>query len=277
MDGQLEKTDEEIEKISIPEVRFEVLGIQDEIDMIFNFCMHKNPSLDFSEVVYNRHPELKRMVDGITDEKQFHKQCEKYVIDYIDKNKENLEKSKEHFQKIWEQTCGKLLESLSKDFETDLPNEIKEIKANVSINPMCPRWVDKWMFNLYYRFNDISMLKVAIHEIIHFVYFKKWSEVFPDSDNKNFNGMNSEWILSEILVHTIMNNNKTIQDIVKGEGSDVYKKWQSIRVDGKKLDEYFDGFYKEHEEGKISFADFLRKSWDEYQKRKDVIEDIIKK
>lgn len=74
-----------------------------------------------------------------------------------------------------------------------------------------------------------------------------------------------------------MNNNKIIQGIVKNEKFEVYKRWQSIRVDGKKLDEYFDGFYKEHEEGKISFADFLRKSWDEYQKNKDVIEGSIKK
>jgi hypothetical protein len=276
MEEQL-KTEGKIEKISIPEVKFEVLGIKDEVEMIFSFCMHKNPSLDFSEVVYDRHPELKIMVAGITDEKQFREQCEKYVIGYIEKNKEAIERAREKFQKSWEEINSIFLESLCKDFETNLPEEIKEIKGNVSINPMCPRWIDEWTFNLYYKFSENIMKSVSIHEIIHFLYFKKWSEVFLDSDNKNFDGMNPEWILSEILVHTIMNNNKNIQDIVKNQKSDVYKKWQSINIDGKKLDEYFDDFYKEHEEGKISFADFLKKSWDEYQKHKDTIEGSIKK
>jgi len=276
MEEQL-KTDGRMEKLFTPEVRFEVLDIQDEVNMIMDFCMHKNPSLDFSEVVYNTHPELRKMVDGITDEKQFREQCEKYVIDYVSKNKDILEKSKEHFQRIWEQIGGSILNSLSRDFETDFPEGIKEIKANVSINPICPRCIDEWTFNLYHKLSDVLVLKTVIHEIIHFVYFRKWSKVFPDSDSKKYSGMNSEWILSEILVHTIINNNKIFQNILKNEKSDVYKKWRSIRVDDKKLDEYFDDFYKEHEEGKISFADFLKKSWDEYQKHKDVIEGSIKK
>ncbi|MFA5934396.1 MAG: hypothetical protein WC827_00720 [Candidatus Paceibacterota bacterium] len=152
------KPEGKMEKTPIPEVQFEVLGIKDEIEMIFSFCMHKNPSLDFSKVVYNVHPELRKMVDGITDEKQFHEQCEKYVLDYIDKNKEALEKSKKHFQKIWNQIGEDLLKNLLEDFETDLPEEIKEIKANVSINPMCPRFIDRWMFNLYYKFSDSSIV-----------------------------------------------------------------------------------------------------------------------
>jgi hypothetical protein len=269
--------DGKIEKPATPEVRFEISSVQEEIDIIFKFCMHKNPTLDFSDAVYSKHPELKNMVAGITDEKLFHEQCEKYVRDYLEKNKDAIGKSKEHFQKAWEQVGGLFLESLCKDFETDLPEEIKEIKANVSINPMCPRWIDRWTFNLYYKFSDSSMEKVSIHEIIHFLYFKKWLEVFPGADKKNFNGMNSEWILSEILVHTIMNNNKAIQDIVKGEKADVYKKWQSIVIDGKRLAEYFDDLYIEHKEGKISFAEFLKKSWDRYNKNKDLIEDYIKK
>jgi hypothetical protein len=256
----------------IPKVKFEVPSVQREINIIFDFCMHKNPSLDFSATVYNAHQKLKEMVAGITDEKQFYEQCKKYVTDYIMENKEVVEKVKENFQKFWNEVNDDFLDDLSKDFETDLPEEIKEIKANVSINPICPRWIDKWTYNLFYKFSENSMKKTSIHEIIHFLYFKKWVEVFPDTDKKNFNGAHSEWILSEILVHTIMNNNKAIQDIIKNEKSEVYKKWQSIMIDGKKLPEYFEDTYKEHEEGKISFTDFLKKSWKRYQNKKDIIE-----
>ncbi|MFH1455260.1 MAG: hypothetical protein ABIF22_03000 [bacterium] len=277
MEKELKNLDENIEKVPSPKVRFEVPTVENEKNIIANFCLKNNPSLDFSSMVYKRHPKLKKMVEGITDEKQFREQSDKYVEDYIEENKEIIEKAKEDFQKSWEEVNDKFLTNLSKDFETDLPDEIKEIKANVSINPMCPRWLDKWTFNLFYQFSDTRMKKVSIHEIIHFLYFKKWAEVFPDADKKNFNGMHSEWFLSEILVHTITNNNKIIQDIIKNEKSEVYLKWQDIEVDGKKLPELFEVAYNEHEEGKISFADFLKKSWGRYNENKDIIEGEIKK
>jgi hypothetical protein len=67
-----------------------------------------------------------------------------------------------------------------------------------------------------------------------------------------------------------------IQAIIKYQKSDVYQAWQHIKIDGKKLVDYFEPFYKEHEEGKISFADFLKKSWEEYRKHKETIEHGMK-
>jgi uncharacterized protein YbcV (DUF1398 family) len=83
-------------------------------------------------------------------------------------------------------------------------------------------------------------------------------------------------MLSEILVISIMNNNKAIQETLENHQSNVYKKLQNVRIKGKRLPEYFGDIYKQHKEGKISFADFLKESWDEYQRNKDIIESGIK-
>ena len=79
------------------------------------------------------------------------------------------------------------------------------------------------------------------------------------------------------MAPVIMNNNEAIQGIIKNNKSDVYKGWQSIEIEGRKLVDYFGDIYKEHEKGRISFADFLRKSWIEYNNHKDIIEGNLSK
>jgi len=262
--------------MNTPEVKFELPSIDDETTMIFHFCYEKSRGgLDWSEAVYKHHPKLKEMLLGVKDKEEFYKICHDYTDNFIRENKEILEKTRDHYQKVWEETEDLFFNNLSKDFETDFPEEINKIIAKVSINPICPRNIDSWSFHVYYKFHSIRVKTTCIHEIIHFLYFKKWSEIFSDYDDKKFNGPNSEWKLSEILVHSIINNNKMIQGIINNEYSDVYKEWQSIKINDRKLVDYFGDIYREHEDGKISFEDFLKKSWSEYQKHRNIIEKDI--
>lgn len=261
------------EKMITPKVKFKLPTVEEENQTIFDFCYHKSSGgWDWSEYVYKQHPKLKEMVGGVNDEKEFFKLCHEYVENYLEENREVIEDSRNKFQKVWMETEEEFLKNISKDFETDFPEEVKEIRASVSINPICPRYLDEWSFNVFYKFPEDRMKQTSIHEIIHFLYFKKWLEVFPNYDKRKFNGPHSEWKLSEILVNPIINNNETIQKIINNMKSNGYKEFQDIIIENKTLNEYFGDFYKEHLEGKTSFADFLKKSWDEYRKYKDVIE-----
>ena len=60
MTNNPENLDKNLEKMHVPEVKFEIPPVKREVNIIFDFCMHKNPSLDFSATVYNEHPELKK-------------------------------------------------------------------------------------------------------------------------------------------------------------------------------------------------------------------------
>ncbi|MEI6296744.1 MAG: hypothetical protein WCO84_03815 [bacterium] len=273
----LDNLNSKIEKINIPKVKFELAPTKMEVDLIFNFCYPDDTKiLNWNYRVYDAHPKLKEMVGGITDKNIFYNKCEQYFKKYLIENKDNIEKARDNFQEKWDEIAEKNLANLSKDFETKYPENIKEIKAYVSINPICPRFLDKWSFSLFYKFDDNTIKSVSIHEITHFLYFKKWLEVFPDSDKKKFDSPHSEWRLSEILASSIANNNKTIQGSTNNREHKVYKEWQDIKIGEKILSEYFGELYKEHENGKISFEDFLKKSWEEYQKHKDIIENLKK-
>ncbi len=116
------------------------------------------------------------------------------------------------------------------------------------------------------------MKSTAIHEMIHFFYFKKWSEIFPGYDKRKYDGPHSEWKLSEIVVVPILNRNNIFQEIVNGQKQMGYREFQNIKIGEKGLFDYFGDIYTEHLQGKISFEEFLKRSWEEYKKNKEVIE-----
>jgi hypothetical protein len=168
-------------------VKFKSPTIQAEANIIFNFSYSEKPQTwDWNEIVYGQHPKLKEMIEGVTDKKEFKDRCYQYAEGYINENKKLIVQARENFQKSWEKVEQAFFANVTKDFETSYPEKVREIKANVSINPICPRYLDKWSFNLFYNFPDVRMKSVCIHEIIHFFYLKKWLEVFPNYDKRKF-------------------------------------------------------------------------------------------
>jgi len=256
-----------------PKLVFELPTIEAETDTLFDFCYREDlTGWDWSEMVYEQHPKLKEMLVGVKDKVEFYNQIRNYVESYDKENKADIEQVREVFQQAWDEVEGKYYTSLVKDFEIDFPEDVKVIRAAISINPICPRYLDKWSFNVFYKFSKESALSVSIHETIHFLYFQKWSEIFSGYDKDKFETPHSEWKLSEILVNPIINNNPVIQEILKGYKSPGYGEFRNIVIEGKYLNKYFGEIYQEHLKGRMSFGDFLKKSWSEYDKYKDIIE-----
>ncbi len=175
-----------LEKEKILEVKFILPSIEEESKAIFHFCYEKSSGgFDWSESVYKHHPKLKEMVAGIDNKDLFYNKCYEYVDLFRKENQKTIEKSTEDYQKTWGEINKKFIINLLKDFETDYPREIKQIKAKVSINPICPRNIDEWSFNVYYKFNSNVMKQTCIHEIIHFFILKNGWRFFLIVIRKN--------------------------------------------------------------------------------------------
>ena len=95
-----------IEKQPVLEVEFELPTISEEASRLVYFCMRKTVvGLNWSKNVYKHHPELEKMVEGVIDKDKFYSLCCEYVKDYLEKNKESIEDSKNNFQKSWVRLC----------------------------------------------------------------------------------------------------------------------------------------------------------------------------
>ena len=138
-------------------------------------------------------------------------------------NKKELERKRESFQKEWNKINNRFMETLSKILEIDWPKEDKKILACVSLNPICPRDIKKRYFDIYYQ-GDVDWMKsLVMHEVLHFLWFEKWKQIFPKTSEKHFNTPYLEWQLSEMVPKIILSD-KRIQKIFEHKPG-VYKEY----------------------------------------------------
>ena len=65
------------------------------------------------------------------------------------------------------------------------------------------------------------MIEVSAHEILHFLWFKKWKEVFPETGLKEYESPHLVWRLSEIMDPIILQCQPKIKELIKPAKSGV--------------------------------------------------------
>ena len=107
------------------------------------------------------------------------------------------------YQEHWRQNKSQIEEALSDIFEMDCRTAFRNIICDVSINPISPRFLKEQRFQVFFFNSEKGALGMSLHEIIHFVWFAKWNQVFGDSYNE-YERPTLKWILSEMVVETLM-------------------------------------------------------------------------
>lgn len=219
-------------------IKFLLNNPKDDFYFIRFFLNDKN--IYWRNRIFKRHPKLKS-IDKV--------ELMGYIKEYYDKHKDFLEKAVNNFQLEWDKLNDSFINALSEVTETRIPNRI--VKAFVSINPICPRNISNWFFNIFYKQNKVDMIKTISHELTHFFYFKKWSEVFDDNPN-TYESPHLNWALSELLVSVILNDSR-IKAITKVNARS-YDYFYKRKINGKSLVKHFSNIYAD----KKSFNDFLK-------------------
>jgi len=223
--------------------------------MIHYFLNPPKWDWDWSGAVYSNYPELKSKLANIPDKAARRKIEYAFFKEVFQKEQLQLEKRSHYFQREWNNKNDELMAALSKVVEQDWREDDLRICARVSLNPICPRYLKQITFDVFYKQKPKSMMHTSIHEIFHFIYFKKWKKVFPKSREEEFDFPHLTWKLSEIVPEIVLND-KRIQKVFKYHFVS-YPEYEKALLDGKPLLLYFQNFY----DTRADFADFLRKSW----------------
>ena len=178
-----------------------------------------------------------------------------FFEEFIKNNGELVEKKAKLFQKEWDKINDKIMIALSKILEIKWPKRDKEIRVFVSPNPICPRYIKERIFDIYFLSSIKEMKATAIHEILHFIYFEKWKEIYPKTNERNFDAPALIWKLSEMVPKAILSD-KRLREIFRYKFK-VYKEYGKIKIKGRPLLSYIDGFYSKRK----NFEDFLKRSW----------------
>jgi len=224
-----------------PKLKFTIAPLKKELEM-FNYFLKQN---HMKQYVYNKYPELKYVQD-ITK-----------IITH--KKKEFAIKSKinaEFHKNWWIKFENKFMPILPEVLNT---NWFKEtISVQISIDPICPRFLkDKSFFIPYYYNIQKWVAPIFAHEITHFLYFKKFGELFPEIKKRKYDYPYIEWILSEILVSIILKDSKFNGFFKIEPGS--YPVFYKSKIGTKTIMQVFEDKYKQMvEKDKKKFDDYLK-------------------
>lgn len=158
----------------------------------------------------------------------------------------------------WEKYKKQIIAALSDAFEIDCALLFNDLQCRVSMNPVSPRFLEQHCFEVFYLNSERGAIGVAIHEMIHFVWFHVWHRVFGDC-YEEYEAPSLKWILSEMVVEPIMRDERlsSINPYFPREnGGCIYPYFFDMKADGKPILDTMDMMYRDQ-----SIENFMRNSY----------------
>ncbi|MBQ6700893.1 MAG: hypothetical protein IJM98_09585 [Oscillospiraceae bacterium] len=215
-------------------------------------------------------------------------------IDKTELEKRNFEEKKEYIYKVLEEVYGNIkdeLESkiirynehfqnyrsqiedaLSEAFELDSGLLFNDLTGNITMNPVCPRFLQEKYFDVFYLNSERGALGLSIHEVIHYFWFYVWNKHFGDS-YEEYETPSLKWILSEMVVEAIMSDERLSlinPYFPREDGGCVYPYFFDMIINGKPVLDKISELYKNN-----SITDFMESSYAYCLENEDAIRNHI--
>lgn len=144
----------------------------------------------------------------------------------------------------WRAHQPQITAALEDAFGVDLSARLNGMQAYLSFDPVCPRFLDTHSFDVFYKNSERGALGIAIHEIIHFVWFEEWQRVFAD-DPAEYDTPHLKWILSEMVVDPIMRDERLASiNPYQQNGGTAYPYFYTMVLDGEPVLDTLTRWYK---------------------------------
>ncbi len=226
--------------MNTPKVKFTDFPLSKEIDWIYGFLFQDK--WGWGKYIIKKHPEIKKVFYFKTEAERI-EFLRRYIVKFKIKNQKLIETKKTIYQKEWQKIERDFFVALAEILQIDWPKNRKTIRAMISINPICHRFLNGWSFSIFYNYKKIShAMEVIMHESCHFLYFEKWKKLYPKMDSKKFESPHIEWHLSEIIAPIILNDFR-IQKLLK-QRAVFYPAHEKIKIGDKTAPKHLSDLYK---------------------------------
>lgn len=172
----------------------------------------------------------------------------------------------------WQRYRGQIEAALSDAFNTDVRPLFNDLRAEICLNPVSPRFLAEHRFEVFSFNSEHGAIGISIHEIIHFLWFYVWNKEFKDSYDE-YERPSLKWILSEMVVESIMRDERlsSINPYFPREnGGCVYEYFWDMKADGRMVLDVIEELYQCGDMKK-----FMAESYAYCQKHEDEIRSHI--
>ncbi len=251
----------EIEEISgkekLPALLFELIDLEREAELFYSFMKRGR----FSSVFDRVYPELRVIQNSCENKDECMRKFREFLENLQSIRKEKMLAAKEQIELEWNRIGADFLKALSDHFETEWPKDKPDIVGYISNLPVFPRFLDEYQFCVGYK-NTADAMETSAHEIVHFLWFKKWKEVFPEIERREYENPHLAWRLSEIMDPIILQCNPKIKELINPKKWG-YSSFENIKIGDVGMIDFFKKVYVDSVASGDNFETVLRKLWKE--------------
>ncbi len=188
----------------IPQIVFEPMSLQSNIDLIKWAYFEDNGSLDVHKYTLEYYPELSNIkIDASKDE--VYKIIEDVVSKDYSKYSDKIKSEVKRYNDIWEKYNDDYFTAISKYLNIEWPDSVKVINGFVGLIPVFPRYLDTFDFSVSTNVDKDNIIRICAHECCHFLWFLKIKELYPDIPRREYDSPYNSWQYSEMVVDPILN------------------------------------------------------------------------
>lgn len=188
------------------QIVFQNPGFDYSLDSILLF-QTENTSGWWREALYSFYPQVDREWMGRLDGAGQAAYLREVLSDVYRQLMPELKVKQKAYQTYWEENRQAVVDALGDIFQMSLADRFQNVRANITLNPICPRFLAERTFDLFYRNSPRGALGMSLHEIVHFIWFDRWSVLFQD-DPAEYEAPHLKWLFSEMAVKAILGDSR---------------------------------------------------------------------
>lgn len=236
------------------QLQFKEIPLRTEVDWLYGFLF----TSPWRSVILKKHPGLSPVLT-LSNEAKRVAFIRAYVEKTRDERRDDIIRAEKSYRALWHRIGPRCVEALSQLMQVHLTRD-RRATALLSIDPICPRFLKTWSFSIYFDYRKPEhALEVMLHEICHFLYFRKWHEIFPNHRATRFEAPDIVWHLSELMA-SILLNDPDIRSLWGGKAV-FYKEHMRLRIGKISVPAFYTRMYRDWKKTKAPFDDFLRQAF----------------
>lgn len=236
------------------------------IDIILEF-QEPDQGEFFKESLFYFYPDIDKDKFNSLEKVQRNKYLESFFEPLYQVNESLFIEKIKDYQLYWDNNKEVIVFTFEDIFDMSLRESFNDMIGQISLNPICPRFLDTNTFDIFYLNSHKGALGLSLHEIVHFVWFKKWNEHFKD-DYTEYETPSLKWIFSEIVVDAILRDDRII-DLNPYEKTS-YEYFYEIEIEGKNMMDCIYDLYKNN-----NIISFMEKGYAYVMKYEDEIRAVM--
>ena len=248
-------------------------GIDDMLQSIMAF-QEEGQSAFWSEPLYHFYPQLDKAYAAGLPFPQRKDYIERTLRTVYIQLEDTINEKANLYSRHWADCRGQVTAALTDAFGVDCANLFNDLRCHISMNPVCPRFLEERRFDVFYLNSERGAIGTSIHEIIHFVWFHVWHRLFGDRWEE-YETPSLKWILSEMVVESVMSDPRlsSINPYFPREnGGCIYPYFFDMEAGGAPILDTLDGMYRTQ-----GIEDFMKNSYAYCQAHEAEIRNHIQK